>query len=181
MSDAVLLLDADFSPLRVLALSRAMGLLLTSKARQVVAYDGREVRSPSVRLPWPAVVHLVRYAGRHGHFGPTRHNVFARDGFACAYCGDRPGLSALTLDHVVPRSRAVAGRVVGLTGRSIHVNGWANLVAACVPCNQVKGARTPVEAGLLLGFTPGAPTRHQSSRLLVASRRGVPREWRAYL
>jgi hypothetical protein len=52
--------------------------------------------------------------------------IYARDGFACAWCGDRFG--KLTLDHVVPFS----------LGGS---NATRNLVTACAPCNGARGNR----------------------------------------
>lgn len=52
--------------------------------------------------------------------------LYARDGFACAYCGTSDKLS---LDHLVPRVR-----------KRGH-NGQSNLITACVTCNQRKGNR----------------------------------------
>jgi 5-methylcytosine-specific restriction endonuclease McrA len=37
-------------------------------------------------------------------------------------------------------------------------NTWLNTVAACSGCNQRKGDRTPAEAGMVLRFTPTAPS-----------------------
>lgn len=56
-----------------------------------------------------------------------RAAVFARDGFACVYCGDAEG--PLECDHVHPR---VLG---GLSTPE-------NLATACVGCNRSKGGRT---------------------------------------
>jgi len=53
--------------------------------------------------------------------------------------------SATTIDHVHPRSRG---------GKNI----WLNTVAACAPCNQRKGDRTPEEADMRLRITPAAPS-----------------------
>lgn len=58
----------------------------------------------------------------------TRFEVFKRDGFRCMYCGAHPPSVLLVVDHVVP----VAGG---------GVNDMDNLVTACEPCNQGKGAR----------------------------------------
>jgi hypothetical protein len=54
-----------------------------------------------------------------------RRFVLERDGNACVYCG-RSDI-ALTLDHVVPRSKG---------GCSTPMN----TVAACEPCNLAKGS-----------------------------------------
>jgi hypothetical protein len=58
----------------------------------------------------------------------TRFEVFKRDGFKCQYCGAHPPSVLLEVDHIVP----VAG------GGKNHMD---NLVTACEPCNQGKGAR----------------------------------------
>ncbi|MFG1284868.1 HNH endonuclease [Xanthobacter autotrophicus] len=59
-----------------------------------------------------------------------RADVFARDGYACVYCGS--GDEPLHCDHVVPLSRG---------GRSV----MENLTTACASCNISKGDRTPQE------------------------------------
>ncbi|MGZ0188192.1 MAG: HNH endonuclease, partial [Alphaproteobacteria bacterium] len=71
----------------------------------------------------------------------TRFNVFLRDRFHCAYCGNRFQPSDLTFDHVLPRSRG---------GRT----SWENVVAACSCCNLAKADRTPIKAKMPLRFTP---------------------------
>lgn len=72
------------------------------------------------------------------HRGMHRQHVLERDQGLCRYCGD----SAIEFDHVVPRSR----------GGTDHAD---NVVCACQPCNQRKGARTPDEAGMVLLPAPG--------------------------
>jgi hypothetical protein len=61
--------------------------------------------------------------------------ILIRDGSSCRYCGKRLGVTELTLDHVLPRSR----------GGGYNLR---NLVACCEPCNSFKADRTPAEAGL---------------------------------
>lgn len=71
----------------------------------------------------------------------VRAGVFERDDHACRYCGAD---SDLSIDHVIPVSRGGS-------------NDPENLVAACLPCNLQKGARTPREAGMALHPPSGAP------------------------
>jgi 5-methylcytosine-specific restriction endonuclease McrA len=89
--------------------------------------------------------------------------VLARDCYLCQYCGR--GSRALTVDHVMPRSRG------GDTS-------WENVVAACVPCNRRKGARLPQEAGMRLMHRPLAPSR---ALLLCRGIRAIPALWEPYL
>ena len=56
-----------------------------------------------------------------------RHDVFTRDNYRCAYCGNVFDAPELTVDHVQPRVRS-GDRSGG------------NLVTACRSCNTRKGA-----------------------------------------
>ena len=56
----------------------------------------------------------------------TRFNVFLRDRFTCQYCGEAFASSALTFEHVIPRSRG---------GQTT----WSNIVTACVPVQHGQG------------------------------------------
>ncbi len=73
----------------------------------------------------------------------TRRNILRRDNHKCAYCGR--GDLPLTIDHIIPRSKG-------------GDDSWENLVAACLPCNNSKGDRTPDEANLKLKYKPYAPS-----------------------
>jgi 5-methylcytosine-specific restriction endonuclease McrA len=93
----------------------------------------------------------------------SRRALFARDGWACVYCGAATG--RLTLDHVVPRSRG---------GESI----WENVVTACAPCNLRKGDRLLHEASMALRHPPKAPTPALFIKLAAPS---IPARWTPYL
>lgn len=67
-----------------------------------------------------------RFRPRPGNISRTRREaILQRDGNSCVYCASSGGDRALTLDHVIPKSKG------GLTVES-------NLVAACHSCNQEK-------------------------------------------
>jgi 5-methylcytosine-specific restriction endonuclease McrA len=68
-----------------------------------------------------------------------------RDAYTCQYCGEKPGQAALTVDHVIPRSRG-------------GEHAWSNLATACKRCNQRKGNQTPEEAGMQLIRRPFEPS-----------------------
>lgn len=94
----------------------------------------------------PSVIRLVAFVRRPRHgVRFSRAAVFRRDRHTCQYCGVRPRVADLTLDHVLPRHRG---------GRDT----WENLVTACRPCNQRKGGRTPEEARMPLLCRPQTPT-----------------------
>jgi hypothetical protein len=88
----------------------------------------------------------------------TRFNnkLFQRDQHICAYCGGRFNSEELEREHILPFSRG---------GRDT----WMNVVAACRPCNQKKGAKTPEEANMPLLYAPYIPSRWED--LLLQARR----------
>lgn len=184
----VLLLNADYTPMRILAWQKAVGLVLEEKVGVVAAYEDRQIRSQSLSLPWPAVVALRRYARHRGRISFNRMHVIARDEASCQYCGVRPRthtgrleLEALTLDHVVPRVQAVEGVVrLPWNGRRAPVNSWENVVASCSSCNASKGGRTPEEAGMTLLRVPRRPTSRELLRAAFARAR-IPEEWQPYV
>ncbi len=143
--NSTLLLNAGFEPMKVIPWERAVTLLVLGKADLLEAYDG-EVRSPSTVMDMPSVVRLRRHNRGRSKNGVkfSRANVYRRDGFACQYCGARPGLGQLTFDHVIPRSRG------GLTD-------WTNIVTACGDCNTLKADRTVEQVGFRLERKPVRP------------------------
>jgi 5-methylcytosine-specific restriction endonuclease McrA len=103
------------------------------------------IRTPRMTLVAPEVIRLTAYEGRgEGTVVFSRRNLFKRDRYTCQYCGNQPGPEALTIDHVLPKSRG---------GKSE----WTNCVLACLPCNARKADRTPMEANLVLRRPPRKP------------------------
>jgi 5-methylcytosine-specific restriction endonuclease McrA len=139
--DAVLVLNADLGPLHRVPLKHAIRMLVRQVAEVHEAVPDRLIGI----FPVPTAVRLVRYVVTKWRYtaGPawSRPGVLARDGGRCGYCHGR----ATTVDHIQPRSRG---------GR----NTWRNTVAACGPCNQRKGDRSPAEAGMVLRVKPTAPS-----------------------
>jgi len=103
------------------------------------------VKATEAEIPVPEVIVLRLYDGYPSRgVAFTRRNVYRRDAYTCQYCGGRPGVHDLTIDHVVPRSRG---------GGST----WENCVAACRPCNSRKANRSTHETDLRLARPPQAP------------------------
>jgi len=139
--DAVLVLNADLGPLHRVSLRHAIRML----CRQVAVVHEAEPDRQLGIFPMPRILRLVQYVVTKWRYtaGPawSRGGVLNRDGRRCGYCGG----PATTVDHMQPISRG---------GR----NTWPNTVAACDPCNQRKGDRTPAEAGMVLRVKPTTPT-----------------------
>ena len=163
LSGHVLVLNQDYQALTITSVQRATILVLLQKAELVEAAAKRFIRSPNRKLPWPSIVRLKRYVRvPYKRVLLTRKNVIRRDGNCCQYCGlnDR-----ITIDHVMPRSRG---------GKDT----WTNLVAACVPCNNRKGNRTPEEADMRLARKPFRPSYVMYIRYFVGS---LESTWKPYL
>jgi 5-methylcytosine-specific restriction endonuclease McrA len=104
------------------------------------------IRTVRLRLRVPEIIVLNTYDSLPRRRVPfSRRNIYKRDGYRCQYCGARPPIAELTIDHVVPRS---------LGGHS----SWGNCALACLRCNRRKAHRTPFEAGMHLLREPGEPT-----------------------
>jgi 5-methylcytosine-specific restriction endonuclease McrA len=139
-----LILNADYQPHCVVSVQRAIVLTWIEDGAVMVEDSGEVYRSAGgLEFPVPSVVRLSRYVKvPFAKRAPlTRRSVLQRDSFECCYCTRR---KATTIDHVIPRSRG---------GR----HEWANVVAACSPCNAHKDDRTPVEAGMEMRFGPKLP------------------------
>jgi len=163
LSGHVLVLNQDYRALTITSVQRATILVLLQKAELVEAAAKRFIRSPNRKLPWPSIVRLKQYVRvPYKRVLLTRKNVIRRDGNTCQYCGSP---DRITIDHVMPRSRG---------GKDT----WTNLVAACVPCNNRKGNRTPEEADMPLARTPFRPSYVMYIRDFVGS---LESTWKPYL
>ncbi len=156
----VLVLNANFEPINVCNVRRAMGLILDERATLVLNGRG-EIRSVRSTYPCPSIIRLSRMIRRPRPVVKlTKQEIFRRDGFACQYCGRQA--SRLTLDHVVPR------RLGGS-------HSWDNLVTACPTCNHRKGGRTAEQANMKLLRRPVQPPA--SARYIFGRYLRENREW----
>lgn len=188
MTTSVLLLNADYKPIKVIPWEKAVYLLLDEKARLVVEYTGKVIRSAHTEMAWPAVIALVRYAKSPNKVRFSRSNLLARDAYRCNYCGVRPRtanktpkLEDLTIDHVVPRAQSRNGHVVlPWNGNTVAVTCWENTTTACLTCNAAKADKTPAQAKMTLRVTPRKPSSWDTV-LMTLRRTSVPAEWRDYV
>lgn len=183
LASPVLVLNRGFAALALTDARRGFTLFYKGHVRAVLpdytTYDWEEwceipvppgdddvVVTPSLRLKVPRVLQLLscdRSPRPEVKF--SRHNIYARDGSRCQYCGRRYPTAELSLDHVVPLSRG------GLTT-------WENVVCACLRCNVRKGSKSPEEAGLTL-VRP--PVRPRPTPLGFLSPHRIHPDWRNFL
>jgi 5-methylcytosine-specific restriction endonuclease McrA len=167
MQNAVLVLNASYEPINVCAARRALVLVLKGVA-SAEEHAPCYVHSTRQAIKLPSVIRLLEYRRiPHQSRALSRKNILLRDRYTCQYCGKTLPSAELTLDHVLPRSRA---------GDS----SWENLVACCNPCNNRKGSRTPDEANMNLYKSPRPFTLHTNRHLMRMLAKGDD-QWRKYL
>ena len=169
----VLLLNASYEPLKVLAATKALQLMVRGVVEPATEAIATKFRSPSVTLSVPKVVRLRRYVKvprRNATW--SKRAVLERDNYTCIYCGIGLGekrhgrviaKTSFTIDHIVPRSRG-------------GINSWGNTACACNTCNNRKGSRTPHEAGMRMRWEPKIP---RIGYIVVSGE--VPASWKIYL
>ncbi len=163
----VLLLNACFSPLRLISTKRAVCLILAEKAELIEEKPGR-LRSESLDIAQPCVVRLRHYV--QIPFRATvplnRRTLMARDRGQCQFAGcDKPGT---TIDHLIPRSRG---------GR----HEWGNVVACCASQNFQKADNTLEEMGWSLKRPPHVPRGSMWLLIGMHMENDVDPQWEAYL
>lgn len=164
MSD-VLLLNANYEPLNVCHVRRAVTLVLLGKA-DIIEESDRELFTSNGALTAPSIVKM-RYHVRRPipQLRLSRHSVLARDNYTCQYCSSKKDL---TIDHVVPRWCG-----------GPHT--WDNLVACCRKCNLKKGDKTPAQANMKLKTVPRRP-KYVPYLSLPKYLKAIQREdWQYYL
>jgi len=146
----VLLLNADFTPRRVVTLERAILLLFRQRAELVAARDGEVLRSPSMTMEYPSVIRMKQYRNVPRMKATWRaKEVLKRDDYTCIYCGKKLKSDEATLEHIYPKSRCKK--------EGIPANTWVNTACACKKCQTKKGDRTIGESGMKLLWEPRIP------------------------
>lgn len=137
----MLLLNADWQPLRVVTIKRGVGLVVAGKA-EIVEESDEPLRSEKTWWNLPSVIKLTHWVKIpfRSKIPLNRKALIARDKGKCAYCPNQ----GHTIDHVIPKSRG-----------GEHT--WTNVVLACSRCNQKKADNTLEEMGWTLSFKPYQP------------------------
>src|SRR6202163_3802439 len=125
LNGRVLLLNQTYEPLGTVNVARAIVMTLKNTVF-VEELDGdRVLRSAHDEFPVPSVIRRRTYINvrrRREQSGTKRLRIYMRDKFRCQYCGEKKAATALTLDHIMPRSRG-------------GDNSPVIIVTACVKCN----------------------------------------------
>ncbi|KZY66691.1 MULTISPECIES: HNH endonuclease [unclassified Oleiphilus] len=169
---AILKIDKSGRPVRWISKETATHLVCTNKVLWAFGDQTVAMRGGYNRLGERSVVYLSPIMAVDGSVSKHAINIplmnkylFRRDQHTCMYCGQHFSRLSLTRDHIHPRSRG---------GKDV----WTNVVSACKPCNQRKGARTPEEANMPLLAVPFKPT---FSELLYLQNHSILDDQMAYL
>ena len=163
----VLVLNADYEPLNICTLNRAMTLLYLNKADYLHTKDQEIACSSNNKFQIPTVIRL-RYQVKRKYnreFRVSRLAIYSRDNYTCQYCGIKT--HDLSLDHVYPR----------------HLGGthsWDNLVTCCKKCNNTKAWKTLEQSGMKLLSKPVKP-KWSFKNILKNFNGNDYKEWDFYL
>ncbi len=138
----VLVLNANYEPINVCNMRRAVCLMIMDKASLV--QNGRGlIHTIGDTFPKPSVIRLEHMVHKpRARVKMTRKEIFRRDNYTCQYCGSHT--RNLTIDHIKPK----------------HMGGehsWTNVVTACSYCNHKKGGRPLDQSGMKLLKEPLEP------------------------
>ena len=159
----VLVLNQSYEPLMVIGGKRAVILLLNEKVDSLESYR-EKINSAYLSLQLPSVIRLRNYARiRRKEIVLSRKNILKRDNHTCQYCGAKS--VPMTIDHILARKKGGG-------------DSWENLVAACVPCNTIKGNKRLNEANMKLLKIPRKPTMILHLQKFVKQ---FQSSWRPYL
>jgi hypothetical protein len=148
---SVLMLSTGYEPLYQTNWKRALTAILGGRAEIIEVHSHLTIGTSRGSIPFPLKVRFItgvilRNIKRINTYAQlSRKNIFLRDKGRCQYCGMQVTSKSGTVDHIVPRSRG-----------GMHV--WENVVIACIPCNQKKGARLVDSTNMSLIKKPKSPT-----------------------
>ena len=141
MTQGVLVLNSDFSPINVTSLHRGFSLVYKGKAGILKSSD-EPIVCGIKQYVRPLIIRLLNYVNfQRRRIRVNRHRIMRRDGYSCVYCGNK---KELTIDHVIPKSKG-------------GDNSWNNLVTCCSPCNLKKGDKLLHETNMRMIKKPTEP------------------------
>ena len=141
-------LDSSYRPVQVIDALDAFGMVYLGRANLVEVYDDQYFHSINEKFPIPCIISVNCYVRKSTiNLRCNRKNIFWRDRNICQYCSKKYDSKLLTLDHVTPRSKG-------------GPKTWENIVTCCHSCNQKKGDKLPIDAGMKPIKPPKAPSPH---------------------
>ena len=147
MKSQVLLINADYNPLGLITLHKALKLWSKGKI-EVIKATKQIIRNfeQTIELFVPEVIRLLKYVRSiwRKKVPFSKRNLLIRDNFTCQYCGKEIKQDS-SIDHIVPRSKG-------------GMSSFDNCVMACIPCNNKKDNKSCAEAKMFPKHKPIVPT-----------------------
>lgn len=89
MTQGVLVLNSDFSPINVTSLHRGFSLVYKGKAEILKSSDEPIVCGIKHYIR-PLIIRLLNYVSfQRRRIRVNRHRIMRRDGYSCVYCGNK--------------------------------------------------------------------------------------------
>lgn len=159
-----MVLNQSYEPISICSARKAIVLLLLAKAELIAEKSGRKIHTIRTSYAFPSIIKLSSYIRiPFKNVELSRKNIIRRDSNKCQYCGRKS--VEMTMDHIIPKSRG-------------GLESWENLVTACVKCNNIKGNRTPEEAGMKLLSNPRKPNHIMFLKQHIGN---IDQAWRPFL
>lgn len=143
MSASVLLLSAEYQPISLISVKKAIRLIVKQKVDVVKSTTIRAHKDLFI----PRAVRLLKSISHlyKREIPWNKGNVFVRDNYTCTYCGTKLHSRNATVDHIVPQSKG---------GK----NSWMNTITSCKKCNNSKGDKYLHETKLVMHKQPFVPS-----------------------
>jgi 5-methylcytosine-specific restriction endonuclease McrA len=135
MARRTLILNADYTPLKVIGWKKAFMTVYKDAAYPIHYHDEFITDSKGRQHPVPSIIVLHDYKKFNGGLAKcTARNILIRDMYTCQYCQTQFDKKSLSVDHIIPRSYWHANKIKG------SPTTFQNVVAACKACNRYKGS-----------------------------------------
>ena len=169
-----LLLNADYTPLRVISWQKAFILNYKDLADVVAVHKSEVTDSLGRYYARPSIIRLRKYIKRKSGPVPySKRNIFLRDKGKCGYCGIHLSFREATFDHIIPISK--------WNRKNGSPSNWQNMVTCCFSCNQRKADRTPEEANMKLNISTVKIPKYGEICIGFDPFGVYPQEWSDYL
>lgn len=176
---STLVLNADYRPMMVSTWRPAVEDLMSDKAYAIAHHEGQFIHSEKMKIELPSVIVRRHQTDMYRTASFTRKNAFIaywckdpdnrNKNWVCGLCGDRMGMSEVTFDHIIPRSKG------GKTS-------WDNIIFAHSSCNCRKGDKYLHEVGMHLHVPTLRPSESDINiqKILIRFNGGgevIPESW----
>jgi 5-methylcytosine-specific restriction endonuclease McrA len=165
--EKTLVIDSQGRAINVIGWQEAICLVYLEKVTVFNFHDTFISSAGGEKFQLPSVLQVKGKSRLERKLTLTKINIFKRDKYKCAYCGEKFTHKELTLDHIHPISRGG------------NKKSWDNLITSCGTCNNKKSNKLLNEINISLLFKPFEP--NWSPKLGLSIGKNYPEEWENWL